>query len=105
MSLVFNEAALKRLLEDEDGPIGIELDRIAQNVATIYNANVARYLPAFVEQGGEVGHAVVSGENGLEAVIGIRAGHGSDRFAENVAKKVLKEPDKATDALDVGLHQ
>ena len=105
MSLIFNEAALRSLLQDEDGPVGQKLRFIAENVSTIYEQNVARYLPAFVEQGGSIDYEIGFADDGLQAIIGINPGHGSDRFAENVAKKILKEPEKAIDALDQGLHQ
>ena len=103
-SLVFNEAALKFLLESPAGPVGLDLQRRSENIAAIYEQNVARYLPSFVEQGGSIDFVIVSDSEGLQSIIGINAGHGSDRFAENVAKKVLKEPDKATDAVAQGLY-
>lgn len=103
-SLVLNEAALKFLLEDPDGPVGQDLRRRSENITIIYHENVARYLPTFVEQGGRIDYEIVSDDDGLRSFIGINPGHGSDRFAENVAKKVLKEPDKAIDAME-GLYR
>ena len=104
MSLVVNEAALNFLLQEENGPVGIDLRRRAENISTIYEQNVARYLPAFVEQGGSIDYEISVQDDGLQAIIGINPGHGSDRFAENVAKKILKEPEKALDAVSQGLY-
>jgi hypothetical protein len=105
VSVRLNEAALHFLLEDEAGPVGIDLRRRAQNIAVIYRQNVMNIVPAFGEHGGDVDFAIEDSDDGLRAVIGINPGDSeSSRMADYLAAKVEREPEKAANAVAEGNH-
>lgn len=105
MAIRLNEAALRFLLEDEGGPVGIDLKRRAENITAIYRQNVMNIVPAFGEHGGDVDYAIEAVDEGLRAVIGINPGDSeSTRMADYLASKVEREPEKATNAIAEGNH-
>jgi len=106
MSVTLFEPALKFLLEDQDGPVGLDLELRSRNIADLYRRNVMDIIPAFGEQGGDVSYRIENTEFGLVAIIGIDPGAGqSDNMAQWLADKVVREPEKATDAAEQGNHR
>jgi hypothetical protein len=104
MSVILNQAALDFLLQNPAGPVGQDLRRRCENITPIYRDNVAVVLPEFFESGGDIDFTIFVGDQGLQATIGIRGRDADDRWANYLAAKVEKEPDKATSALEQGLH-
>ena len=99
MSLVFNEAALHFLLEDEAGPVGLELDRISKNVTELVRDNATRILEQMPRD--VVDYVVSSGDDGLQSVIGVE---GTGRWSSYLAAKEERERNIFAPALAEGLH-
>ena len=105
MTVILNEAALRFMLEDEIGPVGLDLKRRSENITDIYRQNVMNIIPAFGEHGGDVRYRIEVSEDGLQSVIGIDPGDSvSGRMGAYLAEKVEREPEKAGDALARGNH-
>jgi hypothetical protein len=102
MTITLNEQALRFLLEDEGGPVGLDLRRRAQNITDLYRTNVVSVMPRFPAS--EVDFEITTGDEGLQAIIGIRGGGTSARWADYLAAKVEREPEKATNAVAQGNH-
>lgn len=102
MSVTLNTAALDFLLRNPAGPVGRDLERRAEKVTAIYRTNVRNIMPQFSED--SVGYEIMVGDDGLLAIIGIRGGSDSDRWARYLAQKVEKEPEKAVGAIQQGFH-
>ena len=100
MSVTLNEAALRFLLDDEQGPTGLDLKLRSENVRDLYRQNVLNIIPTFPPD--EIDFEISVGDLGLQSVIGIRDG---GRMAQYLDAKVAREPEKATDALDQGNHR
>ena len=102
MSVTLNEAALRFLLEDEAGPVGRDLRRRSEVVTNLVRENVNKVMwrtPAAAEA---VDYQIVSGDDGLSSIIGIRGG---GRWADYIAAKEAREAVIFAPALDAGLEQ
>ena len=94
MSVVFNEGALKRLLETEQGPVGREIRRRAEEVVVRARQNVGFIMArSAVAISQDVGFAL--GPD-LTAIIGIR---NTGRQTEYLAAKEVREAVWLTPAL------
>lgn len=99
MSLVFNEQALKHLLQDPDGPVGRDLRRRAENITELVRDNATRVLQRMPRE--IVQYEIRNGDDGLEAVIGVS---GSGRWSSYLAAKEQREKVIFAPALAQGLH-
>ena len=99
MALVFNEAALHFLLEDEAGPVGLELDRVSQNITELVRDNATKIIAEMPRD--TIDYLVSSGDNGLQSVIGVE---GTGRWSSYLAAKEERERNIFAPALDAGLH-
>lgn len=83
MSVTFNEAGLRELLDTEAGPVGILVAKlaaaIAEDAAVIGNA----YYRGVVDLRGDITYDMV----GSSAVVGYRPAGGSARKATRIASK------------------
>ncbi len=98
-NLIFNEAALHRLLDDEQGPVGLELKRITENVTALVRANATKILEEMPPS--VIDYEISSDDNGLQAVIGMT---GQGRWGKYLAAKEERERVIFAPALDIGLH-
>jgi hypothetical protein len=81
MSVILNEPALARLLDSEEGPIGIHVQQLAAQVVAQAQSNVRDYFQSAPSL--NVDQDVGSDMEGSTAVIGIRdAGSKSRRLAQ-----------------------
>ena len=99
-NLVFNEAALHFLLEDEDGPVGRDLRRRAEKITDLVRANATKILEQM--DPGVVQFEISSGDDGLQAVIGVE---GTGRWSTYLAAKEEREAVIFAPALAAGLDQ
>jgi hypothetical protein len=91
MSLVFNEAALNRLLQNPDGPVGRKLERTAIQITQNYgNVTGIIWQNQDMSLKPQADYTVSSGDNGLQAVIGI-LDEGS--ISEYMDRKFVREQD------------
>lgn len=78
MTVVLNEAALRRLLTDPSGPVGDDLRRRAETVEELARSNASGAVIG-IRTGDLIGgiqSEVREGEDGLEAVVRTPAEHG-----------------------------
>jgi len=98
--LVFNEAALRFLLEDPDGPVGRDLERRSINITELVKENATKILekmnPDLVQ------YVITSGDDGLQSVIGVE---GTGRWSSYLAAKEEREAVIFAPALAEGLHR
>jgi hypothetical protein len=102
MNVTLNEAALRYLLEDPAGAVGLDLRRRSENVTALVRENVNKVMwrtPAAAEA---VGYEIVTGDDGLVSIIGLR---GAGRWADYLAAKEAREAVIFAPALDAGLDQ
>lgn len=72
MSLIFNEAALANLIDNEDGPFGRKLLLVAEQVTATYDAAIGmvwQNRPASIKP--QADYEIGIGQYGLQAEIGI----------------------------------
>ena len=100
VSLVFNEAALDFLLENPAGPVGLDLRRRAENITRLVRANATKILEEM--DPGLVDYVIVSGDDGLQAIIGVE---GTGRYSSYLAAKEKREAVVFAPALAAGLDQ
>ena len=98
MSLVFNEAALNFLLENPAGPVGLDLRRRAENITSLVRDNATKIIEEM--DPGLIQYEIRSGEDGLEAVIGVE---GVGRMSTYLAAKERREAVIFAPALAAGL--
>lgn len=86
MSVTLNEAALRQLLEDPDGPMGTFL-RIKSEVIV---GEARRGASVIMKQDmtGYIDYEIVSGDDGLSSIVGVR---GQGRISEYLAFKQMNE--------------
>ena len=99
-NLVFNEAALKFLLEDPDGPVGRELQRVSENITQLVKDNAHKILEQMNPD--IVMFEISNTDDGLQSVIGVE---GTGRWSSYLAAKEERERVIFAPALAVGLHQ
>lgn len=85
MSITLNEIAIQRLLESPEGPVGRDLRRRAEVVASAASRNAARIVP---QAGAYVGYDIRSDSQGLVATVGT---DGSGRIALYLESKAIRE--------------
>jgi hypothetical protein len=100
MSVTLFEPALRFLLEDQDGPVGIDLRRRAEIITRLAEANVQHIITTAPD--GIVGYEISNGELGLQAEIGVV---GEGRWSSYLASKELREGVVFRPALAQGLEQ
>jgi hypothetical protein len=98
VSLVFNEAALRFLLEDEAGPVGQDLRRRAEAITDLVRANATKILEQMSPD--VVQFEISTGEDGLQAIIGVE---GTGRWSSYLAAKEKREAVIFAPALAQGL--
>lgn len=101
MSVTLNEAALRYMLEDPTGPVGLDLQHRAEAVTDIARENaqnIIKQLPATA-----VDYQIVNQNDGLAAIIGITRGEVSSRWSDYLAQKEIREGVVFADALERGL--
>lgn len=89
MSLVFNERALDNLLQSADGPVGLKLQFVADDIQANYDGVVAKVWEnqsALVRP--TVGQRLFNGDDGLQAEIGISE---AGRIARYMGEKFHRE--------------
>jgi hypothetical protein len=96
--LVFNEAALDFLLENPAGPVGLDLRRRAEAITDLVRANATKILEQMPPD--TVQYEIVSGEDGLEAIIGVE---GTGRWSSYLAAKERREAVIFAPAIAAGL--
>lgn len=99
MSIVFNEAALHFLLEDEAGPVGQDLRRRSINITELVRDNATKILVMMPREA--VDFHISSGDNGLQSEIGVT---GTGRWSKYLAAKEERERVIFAPALAQGLH-
>jgi len=97
-SLVFNEAALKFLLESPAGPVGLDLRRRAERITDLVRANATKILEQMPPE--TVQFDIVSDDDGLAAIIGVE---GTGRWSSYLAAKERREAVIFAPALAQGL--
>lgn len=100
MSVTLNEAALRFLLEDPAGPVGIDLARRSENITRLVRTNAQRIIPQIPES--LIDYEISSGDQGLQSVIGLE---GSGRWSSYLAAKEDREGVIFRPALDIGLNE
>jgi len=98
VSLVFNEAALRFLLEDEAGPVGQDLRRRSEAITELVRANATKILEQMSPD--VVQFEISTGEDGLQAIIGVE---GTGRWSSYLAAKEKREAVIFAPALAQGL--
>jgi hypothetical protein len=101
MSVTLNEAALRFLLEDEQGPVGLDLVRRSENVVRIAREHEivnGRLKNSFPDIQSIIDYEISVGDQGLQSSIGPDGKSWASRvLVEKDGGKVFK------DALDIGL--
>lgn len=98
MSITLNEAALRFLLEDPAGPVGLDLQRRSESVTTLVRQNAQKIIKTLPPD--LVDYEIQSSDDGLRSVIGIK---GAGRWSEYLAAKEGREGVIFAPALDAGL--
>lgn len=98
MSVTLNEFALRFMLEDEAGPVGIDLRRRAENVTRLVRENATKVLEQMPPE--IVDYVIVSQDEGLAAIIAVQ---GTGRWSSYLADKEQREAVIFAPALDAGL--
>lgn len=72
MSVILNEAGIQRLFSNPEGPVGREIERLAQRVEAAAELN-ARFImhrnPALID--GMIRYRLEEGASGIQAVVGV----------------------------------
>jgi hypothetical protein len=100
MSVTLYEPALRFLLEDPDGPVGIDLQRRSEIITRLVEQNVQFIITTAPD--GIVGYQITNGDLGLQSEIGVV---GSGRWSNYLASKEVREGVIFRPALDQGLDQ
>jgi hypothetical protein len=100
MSVTLFEPSLRFLLEDQDGPVGIDLRRRAEIITRLVEQNAQHIIIQMPD--GIVGYEISNGDLGLQAEIGLT---GSGRWSNYLASKEIREGVVFRPALDQGLEQ
>ena len=100
MSVTLFEPSLRFLLEDQDGPVGLDLLRRTEIITRLVEQNAQHIIIQMPD--GIVGYEISNGDLGLQAEIGIAGG---GRWSEYLAIKELREGVVFRPALAQGLDQ
>ena len=100
MSVTLFEPSLRFLLEDQDGPVGMDLQRRSEVITRLVQQNAQHIIIQMPD--GVVGYEISNGDLGLQAEIGLKGG---GRWSEYLAAKELREQVVFAPALDQGLDQ
>ena len=102
MSVTLNEVALRFLLEDEAGPVGIDLRRRSENILRLVRTNATNIIDTLPDE--IIQYEISNGDLGLQSVISVEPGV-SDRWTSYLADKEQREHVVFAPALDQGLDQ
>src|SRR5688500_16708952 len=100
MSVTLFEPSLRFLLEDQDGPVGIDLRRRSEIITRLVEQNAQHIIIQLPD--GIVGYEISNGDLGLQSEIGIV---GTGRWSNYLASKELREGVVFRPALAQGLDQ
>jgi hypothetical protein len=99
MSVTLNEPALRFLLEDPAGPVGLDLRRRSDNILPLMRERAQAVLP--MAPADIVDYDIFVGEDGLVSVFGYKGG----RWADYLAAKAQREFDNLMGGpLQIGNH-